>query len=170
LPPEATPPHDEAGRLAAVSRLRLLGTPAEERFDTITRIACRLFDVPIAIVDLITERSVWLKSVQGADAHKVDAEYPRDLSYCQHAIAEDGLCLIQDAMNDQRVSDSPHAAAFRFYAGVPLKFEGYRVGVLCICDYLPRSIGVDDLLSLRDLAELVEREFYVPLLAQQETP
>ena len=160
--------HDETGRLAALSRLRLLGTPAEERFDTITRIACKLFDVPIAVVDLVTEYRVWLKSVQGIGAANLDADYPRAHAYCSHAIIEDGICLIRDAMTDPRVSDSPHASAFRFYAGVPLKFDGHRVGVLCICDYLPRTIGVDDLAALSDLAELVEREFYVPMIAQQQ--
>ena len=158
---------DEGERLAALAKLRLLGTPAEERFDTITRIACRMFDVPIAIVDLIEEHRVWLKSAQGVGAGDVaQVDYPRNVSYCGHAILHDEICLIRDATTDPRVSDGPHASAFRFYAGVPLKYEGFRVGVLCICDYLPRSMEVEDLVALRDLAELVEREFYVPLIAQ----
>jgi hypothetical protein len=45
----------------------LLGTPAEDRFDRITRLARRLFDVPIAVIDLVGEKVAWLKSTQGFD-------------------------------------------------------------------------------------------------------
>jgi hypothetical protein len=39
----------EIERIAALRTLRLLDTPAEERFDRITRVAQHLFDVPIAL-------------------------------------------------------------------------------------------------------------------------
>ncbi|MDH3370818.1 MAG: GGDEF domain-containing protein, partial [Gammaproteobacteria bacterium] len=43
-------PENETRRLAALHALRILDTPAEERFDRITRIAQKLFNVPIALV------------------------------------------------------------------------------------------------------------------------
>ena len=39
-------------RLAALQRLKLLDTPASESFDRITRMASRMFDLPIAAVSL----------------------------------------------------------------------------------------------------------------------
>ena len=36
-------------RLAAVRKVRLLGTPAEERFDKITRLARRMFGVSMIL-------------------------------------------------------------------------------------------------------------------------
>ncbi|MBB2205603.1 GGDEF domain-containing protein [Gluconacetobacter takamatsuzukensis] len=55
MPPAPHTPHD-AQRLAAVQRVRLLGTPAEERFDRITRLARRMFDVPMAEALSVSER------------------------------------------------------------------------------------------------------------------
>jgi diguanylate cyclase (GGDEF)-like protein len=45
-------PSNERQRLATLRSLKILDTPAEERFDRITRIARRLFDVPIALGSL----------------------------------------------------------------------------------------------------------------------
>jgi hypothetical protein len=42
VPAAPVPPH-EIRRIAAVQKLRLLGTPAEERFDKISRLARRMF-------------------------------------------------------------------------------------------------------------------------------
>ncbi|PLS82927.1 MAG: GGDEF domain-containing protein, partial [Chloroflexi bacterium] len=53
--PEAPLPSNEVQRLSALRALHILDTPAEERFDRITRLAQRLFDVPIALVSLVDE-------------------------------------------------------------------------------------------------------------------
>ena len=45
--------HDEALRLAAVRRYDILDTPPDGAFDRITRIAARLFGVPISIVSVV---------------------------------------------------------------------------------------------------------------------
>ena len=47
------PTTDERLRLEALYALELLDTEPEERFDRITRVAAALFDVPIAVVNLI---------------------------------------------------------------------------------------------------------------------
>jgi hypothetical protein len=44
---------DDQQRLAAVRRTGLLDAPNEERFDRLTRLACRLLRVPIALVSLM---------------------------------------------------------------------------------------------------------------------
>jgi hypothetical protein len=68
--PEAAYAPNEDRRLAAVRRVGLLGTPAEERFDRITRLARRLFDVPMAVIDLVGEKVAWLKSAKGSTVSK----------------------------------------------------------------------------------------------------
>ena len=68
-------PHNEEDRLAALARTGLLDTPPEERFDRYTRVARRLFDVPIALVSLVDEHRQWFKSRQGLDA----TQTPRDI-------------------------------------------------------------------------------------------
>jgi hypothetical protein len=55
MPAAPDSPH-EIRRLAAVRKVRLLGTPAEERFDKITRLARRMFGVPMACIDIVGEK------------------------------------------------------------------------------------------------------------------
>ena len=55
-------PENEAQRLKAVCGLNILDTPAEERFDRITRIAQAFFSVPIALVSLVDAQRQWFKS------------------------------------------------------------------------------------------------------------
>ncbi|HJN52641.1 MAG: hypothetical protein QGI68_20775 [Pseudomonadales bacterium] len=45
---------DETERLQVLESLNLVYSPAEESFDRITRLAQRLFNVPIALVSLVT--------------------------------------------------------------------------------------------------------------------
>ena len=61
--PESPPA--EAARLQTLRALNILDTPQEERFDRLTRMAKRLFDVPIALVSLVDENRQWFKSCVG---------------------------------------------------------------------------------------------------------
>ena len=162
--PAAPFPPNEIRRLAAVQRLRLLGTPAEERFDKITRLARRMFGVSMSVIDIVGETMAWLKSVQGFDR----LEVIRLHSYCHYTVLNDQVCLVRDARTDPRVSDNPFAASFVFYAGVPLKFDGENVGVLCIADAHPRDMTEDDMAALCDLAALAEHEFVVAALSEAQ--
>lgn len=56
-----------------------------ERFDRITRLARRVFDVPIALVSLVDAERLSFKSHQGIDLR----ETPREVSFCAHAIHDD---------------------------------------------------------------------------------
>ncbi|KAA6461791.1 sensor domain-containing diguanylate cyclase [Acidobacteria bacterium AB60] len=163
MPPAPPSPH-EIRRLAAVQKLRLLGTPAEERFDKITRLARRMFNVPMACLDIVGEKLAWLKSVQGFDG----IEGLRKDSYCHHTVLDEGVCVVSDARNDPRVHDSAFADLWVFYAGVPLHFDGERVGVLCIGDSQTRDFDSDQLDTLADLASLAERELQVAALSEAQ--
>src|SRR5579863_170808 len=163
MPAAPVPPH-EIRRLAAVQKLRLLGTPAEERFDKITRLARRIFDVPMACLDIVGEKLAWLKSVQGFDG----IVGLRKDSYCHYTLLDDGICIVLDARKDPRVSDSAYADTWVFYAGVPLRFDGERVGVLCIGDHTPRSFDTEHLDALSDLAALAERELQFAALSEAQ--
>ena len=90
-------PEDESMRLRALRALNILDTPAEERFDRLTRIAQRLFNVPISLVSLVDGHRQWFKSKQGLDAQ----ETPRHISFCGHALLGDGIFMIPDATQDE---------------------------------------------------------------------
>lgn len=151
-------PLNEAVRLATLKSLNVLDTPAEERFDRVTRMAKRMFRVPIALVSIVDEDRQWFKSKQGLEA----CQTPRNISFCGHAILGDDIFLVPNALADLRFADNPLVAGpphIRFYAGCPLRApDGAKVGTLCIIDSAPREFDADDALALRDLASMVEDE------------
>jgi len=162
--PEAPIYAYEQRRMAAVNKAGLLGTPAEERFDRITRLAQRLFDVPFACLDIVGEKLVWLKSVRGFEG----IEGLRKDSYCHYTVLESEYCVINDARKDPRVFDSCLADTWVFYAGVPVKYEGENIGVLCIGDTKPRDFDVDQIIHLCDFAAMAEREFSETALSEPQ--
>jgi PAS domain S-box-containing protein len=157
-------PLDEARRLEALRNLNILDTPAEERFDRITRLAQHLFHVPIALVSLIDKDRQWFKSRQGLEAH----ETPRDLAFCAHAILGPETMVVPDARLDPRFQANPLVTSdpnIRFYAGRPLAtLDGSRVGTLCLIDNQPRQLNDDEKQVLSDLGALVENELNVVTL------
>lgn len=151
-------PENERQRLDALRRLAVLDTPAEERFDRITRMARNMFDVPIALVSLVDENRQWFKSCCGLPV----LETSRDISFCGHAILGEALFVVEDASQDPRFSDNPLVTGephIRFYAGHPLAVgNGLKLGTLCIIDRKPRLFGQREMLLLSDLASMVESE------------
>ena len=159
-------PTNELARISALRGLGILDTPAEERFDRITRIAQQIFEVPIALVSLVDSERQWFKSCQGLPV----SETPREISFCGHAILGDGIFLVPDALADTRFADNPlviNDPKIRFYAGCPLVGKnGQKLGTLCIIDRNPRAFTATELQTLSDLARLVERELSERELAE----
>ena len=151
-------PDDEQVRLNQLRALAILDTPPEERFDRVTRMAKRLFGVPIALVSLVDENRQWFKSCMGLDVSETD----RRISFCGHAILNKGVLIINDATQDERFFDNPLVTEdphIRFYAGQPLRtLSGQGLGTLCIIDRTPRDFSEEDTATLEDLAGMVERE------------
>jgi diguanylate cyclase (GGDEF)-like protein len=161
-------PFNEGTRIDSLRALNILDTSPEERFDRLTRLAKRLFDVPIALVSLVDTNRQWFKSCVGLDA----TETPRDVSFCGHAILGDDIFLIPDAAADERFRDNPLVTGephIRFYAGCPLTVaDGSRLGTLCIIDRKPREFDDDDRELLRDLARMAEQELAAVQLATMD--
>ncbi len=160
----AKPVHEEE-RVHALHALNILDTRPEERFDRLTRLARRLFDVPIALVSLVDSDRQWFKSCQGMAA----TETSRDVSFCAHAILSDQILMVPDAGSDERFHDNPLVTGdpkIRFYAGCPLKVgNGSNVGTLCLLDTRPRVLDAEERGLLLDLASMAEREIAALQLA-----
>lgn len=151
-------PANEAERLHALRSLQLLDSSHEERFDRVTRMAKRMFGVEISLVSIVDEDRQWFKSKQGLGA----SETPRDVSFCGHAINEDGLFIIPNAIEDERFADNPlvtGAPNIRFYAGYPLKLrQGINLGTLCLIDSKPQHLDEEEQQLLKDLGAMIEQE------------
>lgn len=153
-------PANEPERLAALQALNILYSPTEERYDRITRLAQRMLDAPMALVSFVGDEFQWFKSAQGIS----ESETPREISFCAHAIMQDEVFVVEDALLDPRFSDNPLVTGntkIRFYAGYPIRAaNGSRIGALCVLDRRPRVLSPEDEEVLRDLAACVETELH----------
>ena len=162
-------PPDETQRLQVLYSLNILDTPNDERFDRLTRLAKRVFDVPVALVTFIDKERQWVKSCAGIQV----GDLPREISFCGHAILGDDVFVIPDMTKDKRFANNPLVLSketnVRFYAGCPIKSgNGSKLGTLCVLDQKPREFKQEDEDSLRDLAEMVERELSAIELATND--
>ena len=149
-------PDDEERRLAALESLAIMDTGSEQRFDRLTRLATALFDVPIAMINLVGRDRTWFKSCMGGTGIH---DSPRDSSFCAHVVYSRAVMVVPDMLRDARFADNPLVAGephVRFYAGAPMILEdGSCVGTLCLIDTRARAlegISVSLLEDLRDLA------------------
>ena len=157
-------PADERTRLETLRSLQILDTLPEERFDRLTRLARKLFDVPIALVSLIDADRQWFKSSAGLEAK----ETPREISFCGHAILTEDILAVTDTALDERFHDNPLVTGdpkIRFYAGCPLIVSNGKLGTLCLIGQEPREFDENDRALLHDLARIVEQELSAVQLA-----
>jgi signal transduction histidine kinase len=162
---------DESERLYALRRLEILDTPPERRFDDIVQIAAQICDTPIAIMNLVDADRQWGKALVGVES----SEAPREASFCSRTIASgDDVMVVHDTYEDPRFSDNPMVLGdphLRFYAGAPITDRnGYRVGSVCVCDRVPRTLDEDQLAALQALARqaMGQLELRLTLDAERE--
>lgn len=155
MPPAAPLPKNERKRLKVLWQYDVLDTVPEEVFDDLTDLAAHICEAPVAMISLVDEDRQWFKARVGTSAK----ETSRDISFCAHAILNDGLLVIADAAKDQRFRDNPLVTGpqkIRFYAGAPLVTpDGHALGTLCVLDKKPRKLRSEQLEALRVLAHHV---------------
>ena len=151
-------PIHESERLGSLAALDILDTPNDARFDRVTRLAARIFAVPMVAVSLVDHNRQWFKSCVGLSA----TETSRDIAFCAHAILGDDILVVEDTREDPRFSDNPLVVEdpkIRFYAGRPLRADdGAHVGTLCIMDRAARKFSNEDRAILDDLAQIIEQQ------------
>jgi diguanylate cyclase (GGDEF)-like protein len=150
-------PENETERLEELRSLEIVIGP-DERFDRITRLAQRLFGVPMVAITLVEEDQLRHLSRQGVEP----GETAREDSFAAHVILEEDLTLVPDATRDARFSDNPIVVAdagVRFFAGATIHGpRGSKLGSLSLFDTRPHDLSTRDAETLRELATMVERE------------
>jgi len=146
-------------------------TPAAllaERLDIVTRLARRLFRVPVVTLSLVKEGKVKLFAAQGIPATVLGTEVAFDAA----TIANDGPLVVADTVGDTRFLDHPWVTGrlqVRYYAGaLVVAPDGAIAGVLGVCDRMPNALAEGDLILLRDLARLVESELKLVALGRAQ--
>jgi ribonuclease BN (tRNA processing enzyme)/CheY-like chemotaxis protein len=140
--------------LRAGREIGLLDTAPDQRFDRITRLAGRLFNVPFALVGLVDTEREWLKSEYGA------LPSPELRSYLLRQGASHGELVVSDLLSDERFARVLNGhPPIHFFAAVGLRGRGgHLIGTLCIADARVRQLTERDAETLRDLAHVVEDE------------
>ena len=145
----------ERKRLKVLWQYDVLDTVPEEVFDDLTELAARICEAPIAMISLVDEDRQWFKSKVGVTVN----ETSRDISFCSHAIKQEGLFIVSDASRDARFVQNPLVTSdpkIRFYAGAPLITpDGHALGTLCVIDKVPRMLSHEQQQALRVLARHV---------------
>jgi diguanylate cyclase (GGDEF)-like protein len=147
---------DGQARLESLRRMLTLGGPGEQDYQRITRLALRLFDVPIAYVSVLDGHKQYLMSPLGMAPTAI----PCEESLCQYVVQEKARIVCPDASQDPRFSRAPSVAGephIRFYAGQPIRnAEGHVIGALSIADRQTRSLTEEQGKLLDDLGFLLE--------------
>ena len=155
----ATPePIGETHRLCSLQNLKVLDTLPGERFDRITSLVARVFDVPVALVNLTDESLKWFN----LDEDSAAPESESATIFCNQTIRAEDAFIVGDTRSDPRFSSRScvvNGLQVRSYAGCPVHAsDGARVGTLCIMDERPRQFSEDHIANLRSFAEMVDRE------------
>jgi anti-sigma regulatory factor (Ser/Thr protein kinase) len=149
---------DEASRLAALRRYRILDTEPERGFDDLTLLASHICGTPIALISLVDADRQWFKARVGMTT----SETSRAVSFCTHAIKRPDIFIVPDTTADERLRDNPQVTGeehIRFYAGAPLLTrEGHALGTLCVIDRVPRTLTAEQIEALDALRRQAEAQ------------
>ncbi len=144
----AAAPADSSDRPATLDEL------PEEALHRTTAMAARLFDAPIALVEVLDEDREWSQSwiADGVDPSA------RKISFRNGFAPVPEPVVIPDGAAHPEMRESPLVTGplgIRFFVSVPLvKHDDTTIGTLAVLDAKPREATEGDLANLRDLAAL----------------
>jgi signal transduction histidine kinase len=138
-----------------ITRYQLDEHGRDSEFDAVTELAAELFEVPIALVTILsTERQLFRGSC-GLDAEGT----PREDAFCNLTVEQNDVFVVEDAALDSRYADNVLVTGspnIRFYAGAPIQVgNGVAIGSLCLIDRKPRRLNARDKKRLKMLARTV---------------
>lgn len=147
---------NEQERLAALYEHGFDDEGLVPSLEPIVQIAARMFDMPVAAVNMIGSDHVFFAAAVGVG----ETDMRRDVSFCAHAINQPQIMVVPDTALDERFHDNPLVtgdANVRFYAGVPLRSPGgLALGAFCVIDNKPHpDFSAEDQRRLVELAHIV---------------
>ena len=154
--------HEASGDDNASPDARLLDTPPEETFDRVTRMVCRLLDVPVSLFSIVDNSRQFFKSAHGLGEPWASLrETPLSHSICQHVVRLGMPLSVGDTASEISLLGNLAITELdvQAYLGVPVRnAEGEVFASLCAIGHEKRNWRNDDLATMRDLAAMVESE------------
>jgi len=148
-------PDNETERNAALLTYRIMDSPPEIAFNELGDLAAQIVACPVSYVSFIHEDRFWFKSKYGMPEDFTGC--PREIAFCSLTVAGTELVIAEDLAIDDRyrefyfVVNEPH---YRFYCAMPLITpEGYALGTICVMDFVPRQLTIEQQETLRRLAQ-----------------
>jgi signal transduction histidine kinase len=150
----------ELGRLSVLKKYNILDQERQDCYDRAASVCSRVFDAPIAMVNIIDLGRIWVVGSAGLPLDIV-RDYPRRSSFCAHAILNrEAVTVVPDATKDPRFAENHQVTGpnnFRFYAAASFVSNGHKLGTLCVFDTKARPEGVTAVQkeTLIEMGELV---------------
>jgi Protein kinase domain len=136
-------------------RAAYMDTLPDMVLNRVTALAARLFAAPIAIVSVIDNDRVWLKSHFGAEVDQI----LRDVDLSAPGTPIQQTVVVEDTLQHETARNNPLVkgdVGLRFFVGTPLRRDGVEViGTLSVADTKPHTVTEVEIANLEDLAALV---------------
>jgi GAF domain-containing protein len=149
--------HEEKARLADLHKLEILDTDPEKDFDDLVDLAAMICGCPISLLSFVDEDRQWFKARKGFS----ESETSRDVSICSHAILQEDVFVIENAIAHELFKSNPlvnGSVHVRFYAGAPVYSpSGRKMGTLCVIDRRPKTMLPKYAEALKKLARQASR-------------
>lgn len=157
--PDYPIPANEPHRLRELERYGLDDGTDDPHFSRILELTADVLAMPIGLISLVDDRCQRFLCRHGLETRST----PKEMAFCAHAIAAEGVFVVHDALLDERFANNPLVLGpphVRFYAGCPLTTQrGYNLGTLCVIDTQPRSFSPQEQERLSAFTALLMREF-----------
>lgn len=148
--------------LEALRKTALLDSDPEPVFDSLTALASRALNVPIALLSLVDEDRQFFKSALGLpEPWASRRETPHSHSFCKHVAMQNDALVISDARTVDLVKNNLAITDLGVigYAGMPVRDQdGVAIGAFCAISPEPRDWTPDELHTLRLLADQASLE------------
>src|SRR5512144_4486 len=131
---------DEAKRLAALRRYRLVDSPRDPFIDDLVALTAAVCDAPIAMLGCLDRDRVWIKSCHGIDAREFDAGD----ALWRTAPSGADVDVVPDLAADPAFAAHPLVAGeahWRFAARAPVRIDGTTLALLVIVDTRRRRLA-----------------------------
>jgi len=150
----------EEKRLKALYEYEMDFFSNDDELDSITRLVSIICKTPLAFVNILDSKKVYIKSRSGTAFENV---YERDITFCNLAIEQDDVFEVCNSLKDERFINNPFTLsnpAVIFYVAVPLKTpSGYNIGILCAIDHKENKLNQDQKTAMKTLAKHVIMNF-----------